>query len=445
MSLSTFISTDRDSAHIAVYKSFPKLILLIFLIAVIYRSFLASILFNVELFLETLMEGMVFLYVAFRLAKRGLEKNWSVNPIEIYLGILFLFPILPAIAAIKEFDQPFLYGLATYRDWYLLFGGLMIYNMLKSGDLEIKLVERAFATLAVIFMLFGYFLTAFVDPRQFQDTAISGSNSAKGEDVYYRLNMALFFFGAVYFTVKAFYKKSFIYLLVAGLFIYYVIFIRLDRTSIAVMLGGLGLFFTTGIRARNQALALMQAILPIMSLALLVYFFAPQIYTQYYGMFLDVLDTAGAAGSGSVDDDVRLMELDIAIRGIKENPFFGHGKVSTYFVENGYSHFYGFFYTSDLGFFGYLFSSGIVGLIIIFAQFYFFFKYIFSIKHIKNNVFLVTLKYTVIILALDGITTEYLVLYAGQTILLIMLLRYFYEEDKKIGQRLLLENAKGSK
>ncbi|MGB6037238.1 MAG: hypothetical protein WBG42_13275, partial [Cryomorphaceae bacterium] len=75
--------------------------------------------------METLLEGMILLYVAWRLAKRGLEKNWSVNPMEIYLGILFLFPILPALAAIKEFDQPFFYGLATYRDFYLLFGGLI--------------------------------------------------------------------------------------------------------------------------------------------------------------------------------------------------------------------------------------------------------------------------------------------------------------------------------
>jgi len=406
------------------------------MLAVTFRVFLASILFNVELLFETLMEGLVFLYVAYRLAKRALEKDWSVNSMEIYLGILFLFPILPAIAAVREFDQPFLYGLATYRDFYLLFGGLVVYNLLRSGELDIKLVEKAFVVLAIIFMLFSYFLTVFVDPTQFQDTAISGSNTAKGADVYYRLNMALFFFGSVYFTVKAFYQKNLFYLAIALLFIFYVVFIRLDRTSIAVLLGGLGLFFMTGVRPKNQALSILQAILPVATLVVIVYLFAPEVYTQYYGMFIDVLNTANAAGSGSVEDDVRLMELDIAIRGFKENPLFGHGKVSTYFVEGGYSHFYGFFYSSDLGFFGYLFSSGIVGLIIIFAQFYFFFKYILSIKHIKNNVFLVSLKYTVIILALDGLTTEYLVIYSGQTITLIMILLYFYEQDKIIGRKL---------
>lgn len=308
--------------------------------------------------------------------------------------------------------------------------------MLRSGELDIKLVEKAFVVLAIVFMLFSYFLTAFVDPTQFQDTAISGSNTAKGSDVYYRLNMSLFFFGSVYFTVKSFYKKNLFYLGIAFLFIFYVVFIRLDRTSIAVLLGGLGLFFLTGLRTRNQVLAILQAIIPIVFTGLLIYFIRPDIYTQYYGMFMDVLDTADAAGSGSVEDNVRLMELDIAIRGFKQNPLFGHGKVSTYFVEGGYSHFYGFFYTSDLGFFGYLFSSGLVGLIIIFAQFYFFFKYILSIKHIKNNVFLVAVKYTVIILALDGLTTEYLVIYAGQTMTLILILLYFYQQDKIIGQKL---------
>jgi hypothetical protein len=441
MALSTFISADRKSSEVIVYKSLPQLFLLVFLLAVTFRVFLASILFNVELLFETLLEGIVFIYVAYRIAKRAIQRDWSFNSMEIYLGILFLFPILPALAAIKEFDQPFLYGLATYRDFYLLFGGMIIYNMLREGDLDIKVVEYAFVALAIIFMIFSYFLTAFIDPRQFQDTAISGSNTAKGADVYYRLNMSLFFFGSMYFTVKSFYEKKLFYLAVAGLFIFYVVFIRLDRTSIAVLLGGLALFFTTGLRPRNQVLAILQALIPVAFIGMCVYLFVPQVFTQYYGMFMDVLDTAGAAGSGSVEDDVRLMELDIAIRGIKENPLFGHGKVSTYFKEEGYSHFYGFFYTSDLGFFGYLFSSGIVGLIIIFAQLYFFFKYIFSIKHIKDNVFLVSIKYTVIILVLDGLTTEYLVIYAGQTMTLILLLLYFYQRDRIIGKKIEQEKV----
>jgi len=441
MSLSQYLSAEKNSARIGIKKTLVHVFLMTFLLAITFRVFLASVMFNVELLFETFLEAFVFFYVGYRIVKRAIEKNWNFKPLEVYLGVLFLFPILPALAAVREFNQPFLYGLATYRDFYLLFGGLIIYNMLRDGWIDIKTVERSFVALAILFMIFSYFLTAFVDPTQFQDTAISGSNTAKGGDVYYRLNMCMFFFGSVYFTIKAFYDKKILYFFVALIFIYYVIFIRLDRTSIAVLLFGLAAFFLTGVRLKNQVLSILLSVLPVITMAVLVYIFAPWVYEQYYNMFLDVFNTANQAGSGSVEDDVRLMELDIAVRGFKENPLFGHGKVSTYFKKEGYSHFYGFFYTSDLGFFGYLFSSGIVGLIIVFAQFWFAIKYITQIRHIKQNVFLASLKYTILILALDGLTTEYLVIYAGQTMTMIILLLYFYEQDKIIAHKLRMERV----
>ncbi len=187
--------------------------------------------YPVELLLEALLEGVIFLYILYRLVCRIIEKNYTFNGIEIYLGILFIFPIIPAFAAWREFDQPIFYGVATYRDFYLLFGGLIVYNLVR-GYVSIKTVEHSFVTIALIYMFFSYFLTIFIDPVQFQDTAISGANPEKGGEVYYRLNMSLFFFGSIYFTVKSFYQKNLVYLGIAGLFIFYVVFIRLDRTSL---------------------------------------------------------------------------------------------------------------------------------------------------------------------------------------------------------------------
>jgi hypothetical protein len=129
------------------------------------------------------------------------------------------------------------------------------------------------------------------------------------------------------------------------------------------------------------------------------------------------------------------MEVDIAVNGFLKNPIFGNGKISTYFIPDGYNHFYGFFYTSDVGIFGYLFSSGLLGLGLIFFQFVLAIKYIFGIKYIKRNVFLVTLKITLLVHALDAITTEYLTIYAGQTLTLILLIFYFYQRDKVIQAR----------
>jgi len=432
----SYFSLDRHGNHFAVKKSFFTMIALVLLVALTFRSFWASVMYPVELALEAVLEGAIFLYILYRLVCRIIEKNYRFNGIEIYLGLLFIFPIIPAFAAWREFDQPIFYGVATYRDFYLLFGGLIVYNLLREGYVSIKTVEHSFVTLAIIYMAFSYFLTIFIDPVQFQDTAISGANPEKGGEVYYRLNMSLFFFGSIYFTVKSFYRKNLVYLGIAALFIFYVVFIRLDRTSIAGLGLGLGVFFLTALPARTQVLTIFRALIPVVTVALIIAIFKAEIYEQYYKMFLDVFNTAGKAGSGSLEDNIRLMEVDIAVRGFLENPIFGNGKVSTYFVPDGYNHFYGFFYTSDVGIFGYLFSSGIVGLAIIFFQFVLAIKYIKGIKYIKQNVFLVTLKITLLVHALDAITTEYLTIYAGQTLTMILLIFYFYQRDRIIEARL---------
>jgi len=253
--------------------------------------------------------------------------------------------------------------------------------------------------------------------------------------VYYRLNMSLFFFGSIYFTVKSFYQKNLIDLGIAALFIFYVVFIRLDRTSIAALGLGLILFFITALPLKTQVMTIVRAIIPVTVVALIIAIFKVEIYEKYYRMFLDVFVTAGKAGSGSLEDNIRLMEVDIALKGFLDNPIFGNGKLSTYFVPDGYNHFYGFFYTSDVGVLGYLFSSGIVGLLIIFFQFVLAIKYISGIKYIKKNVFLVTLKITLFIHALDALTTEYLTLYAGQTLTILLLIFYFYQRDRVIQAR----------
>jgi len=405
------------------------------IVALTFRTFWASVMYPVELVLEAILEGAIFLYILYRLVCRIIEKNYTFNGIEIYLGILFFFPLIPAFAAWREFDQPIFYGVATYRDFYLLFGGLIVYNLVREGYVSIKTVEHSFVTLALIYMFFSYFLTIFIDPVQFQDTAISGANPEKGGEVYYRLNMSLFFFGSIYFTVKSFYQKNLIDLGIAALFIFYVVFIRLDRTSIAALGLGLILFFITALPLKTQVMTIVRAIIPVTVVALIIAIFKVEIYEKYYRMFLDVFVTAGKAGSGSLEDNIRLMEVDIALKGFLDNPIFGNGKLSTYFVPDGYNHFYGFFYTSDVGVLGYLFSSGIVGLLIIFFQFVLAIKYISGIKYIKKNVFLVTLKITLFIHALDALTTEYLTLYAGQTLTILLLIFYFYQRDRVIQAR----------
>jgi hypothetical protein len=420
-------------------SSVLKILGLAILIAVTFRIFLSTVLYSIEFVMEIILQVSVILYIIYRLVNRIVRDNFRFLDIEIYLGILLIFPIAPAIAAYYEFGQPVYYGVATYRDYYLLFGGLIIFNLLREKIVSITEVEKAFVGLAVVFMAFSYLLTIFVDPAQFKETGIAGTNPEKGEEIYYRVNMAMFFFGAIYFSVKYFYQKNLLHLLIAGLFIFYVVFIRLDRTSMVVLAVGLLMFLTTATSIRTQFLTYARAVLPLGILLLGVYLLMPELFYKYQNMFLDVFETASKADTGAVERNVRLLEVKVAYEGFMDNHIFGHGKVSNYFVPGGYNHFYGFFYTSDVGILGYLFSSGIFGIIIIFSQYIFAIKSVRGIKRVKRNVFLVSIKFTLLVLALDAITTEYLTLYAGQTMTLILLLYYFYLQDKVVDTKMRVE------
>lgn len=442
MSRNPYILLDRNGSFSGVNREVLHVIGLSFLIALTYRIFLSTFLYNLQYFLEIVMQVSVFFYIYYRLVTRSIRKNTRFYGIELYLALLFVLPLMPAIAAYFEFGQPIYFGIITYRNIYLLFGGLLVYNLLREGRISIRTVEHAYVLIAIIFMLFSYIITIFIDPTQLQDTELAGGGSAaKGGEVYYRLNMSMFFFGSIYFVVKYFYKKKLVNLLVAALFIYFLVFIRLDRTSIAFLAFGLSVFFLTALPARTQLLAIARSLLPLAMGAILIGIVEPGLYNKYYTMFLDVFQTADKAGSGSVEDNVRLMELKIAINGFLESPLFGKGKVSNSYVTGGYNHFYGFFYTSDVGVFGYLFSLGILGFTIIMAQFIFAIKYIRGIKHIKYNVFLVSLKFTLLVLALDGITTEFLTIYAGQTIMIILVIFYFYQQDRILDEKIRFDRG----
>lgn len=437
----TLISFNRNSSNLVFYKSLLHVILLFIIITITYRVFLVSVLYFLQLVLEVLFEAFIVIYLLSRIMRRAIARDFKLNHIEIYLIILFFLPILPAIGAYQRFGQPIFYGLGTFRDFYLIFGSLVVYNMLRSGEITIQMVEKAFVSLTVFNMFFCYGLTFFTDPANFQDTGIAGANDLKGGEVYYRFNMSLFFFGSIYFVVKAFYQKNTKYLLWAGLFLIYIIFIRLDRTSMAGVFAGIGLFLATGIGTRSQFTSIFRLVLPLALVLVFAAIAVPEILDRYALMFNDAISTTTGSRNDYAEESVRLAEYNIAVEGIKDKPLIGNGKVSTQWVEGGYNAFYAFFYASDVGIFGQVFMYGFIGASILYGQFLFALFFAIKIRHIKRNIFLVTLKCFLFTHSLDSITNGYITIYAGQTIMAVVLIYYFYQEDRKLGAQLRMNRV----
>lgn len=425
-----FLKTTSGFGKLTFSKFLLYYIFLFFCFIVSYRVLLNSTIYPLIKVLEIVYLAGIFLYLAYRLLKRSVSKNFKINSFEALLILLSTLPFISAIAARFEFGQPIVYGLATSREFYFIYGGLVIYNMLKEGEVSIDLVERAFLGAVWFNLIFFYFLSLFTNPSAYKDTGLAGSNTAKGGDVYYRFNMSFVFMGSIYYTVKAFLKKNYINLLYASFFIIYLVFFRLDRTSIFVVFASLGLFFVTGLSIKQQALSIIKVGVPGVLLLGIIILAFPEILEKYLAMFSDVIATLLGKANEDGKESVRLHELNVAIKYIAKNPIIGNGKVSPSWVEGGYNHFLGFFYASDIGVVGQVFVFGFVGATILYSQFLFSLYYVINTHTFKSNVFFVSSKFYLLAMFMDSITNGYLTLYAAQTLTVIAFIYYFYKQSK---------------
>ncbi len=422
-------------------KTFFYGIFLFFSLMLTYRVLLISLIPEVELVLEALYEVVLVFYFIYRVIRRVSIGDFRVNLFELYILGLIILPVFSSVAALREFGQPIYYGLASQREFYLFLGVLVVYNMLRSGEITIKMVERAFLVVAWFTALMFYFMTLFTDPRQYIDTGLAGANTLKGESAFYRFNMVFIFFGSIYYSVKAFIERKPFYLAHAVFFAFYCVAFRLDRTTIAVMGAGVIAFFFFEVRLNKKVAFLLASFVPGILLIILVYLFADKTFDTYELMFKDAFATSTGGVSQQGYESVRIYEAGIAQQQIDKNPFWGNGSVSQQWVPGGYNYFFRYFYASDVGYLGQIFLYGYIGAAFLYGQYLLALYYILRIKHITGNVFLSTLKFFLLALALDSITTGFLTVYSSQTVTVVMLLCYFYEMDRKLGAQLASERV----
>lgn len=397
---------------------------------VTFRVLLASFFFEIELMVETAYAGILLVYLVYRLATRALAGNLRFNSFEIYMGLLFLLPIIAAIGAQRVFGQPLFYGMGASRDFYLLYGGLVVYDLLRRNAVSIELVERMFVFTAWATLIFYYAVSLLIDPGQYKETGLAGSNPEKGGEVYYRFNMAFMFFGSIYYIVKGFYQKRYHFFGYAALFLFYIFFMRLDRTSMAVVIAAITMFFLTGLHPKRLVLWLGFVVLVLAAGGLAAIIFFPTEVQQYQAMFREAMELAGFAQPIAGDETIRVYEMNVALEQIARSPIIGNGRLSNHWVEGGYNRFFGFFYPSDIGVPGQIFIYGFPGAMILYAQFFFALWYASRIKTIKRNVFLVTIKFFMLTLGLDALTNGYVTMYAAQSITALAIIYFFFQKDK---------------
>lgn len=405
--------------------------LLSFLVLILWRVWTVSHFSVVIGAMELVLLVPCVAWTAWRITQRALANDWSVNGFELYVLLLLILPFGSAVGARHAFGQPVIWGIIAFKDYYLLLGVLAIGHWLRMGWVSLRQVEQALVIVAWACLAYFYFATLFINPAPYQDTPLAGANEVKGGGVYYRFNMGAMYFGAIYYTARAFMRSRWADLLPAMLFAAYIVVFRLDRTSMAVTaigMAGVALWNAPFQRIMKVALA---ALLPAAVAVMLLFTFAPQKVEQYKHMFLDAMDTVmGNSGDGT-ETSIRTVESAIAERQVAKHPWIGNGRISKSWNEEGYDKYFGFFYPADIGALGLVFIYGYPGALLLYLLFPVAFVYVLRTKERRGDVFLSTLRFLLLALFLDSLSNGQLTQNTAQP-LLVMALLHFYQRRPAI-------------
>ncbi|MEM7163016.1 MAG: O-antigen ligase family protein [Bacteroidota bacterium] len=420
------------SPNIKGSEQFMLIGLLVFNFIISFRLTNSTVLHDIGKMTETLYLVLLFLYISSRVINRLVKGNLKLNGFEFMFCIYLALPILPAVSAYFVWDQPFYLGFLSFREFYLMGGALVLYNFVKDNVKKLIVVEKSMVITAWIALTLFYLTSLFADPTQFLDSKVVSFSANRGGILLFKFNMGFVFFGSIYYFVRTLKKGGLINLVCFAMFIIYIFFFRQDRSSMLAVAAALGLFALFHLDFQRKILV--SSILSVISICaiVLIYHLNPESIEAYVFMFEDILYALSGESNPNVGMSVRIYETAIANTYVQENPLLGNGKISNYFMEGGFNALFYFFYPTDIGLIGSVFTYGIPGTILLYSQFIFVVYWIRKIKYFKENVFFLATSYYLLILFIDSMSNGYLTLFSSQSISTVAIIFMFYMYDKAI-------------
>lgn len=414
--------------------SYLRISFLSFLIFFGYRTTFRFPMTLVNGIIEDLICGMMILFMTYRLIEflRGYDR---ITPFEGLMFALAIFPVWSAIAALLHFDQPLFYGIATRRNFYLYLLGPFVFYLLKKKITSTVELRKSFLLAGVIATIVFYATWLRVSPEQYSDTMFVGYNSLKGGYIF-KFIVTITIFPLIYFFISYFTSKKFYYLLFTLPFIHLLIFIRQDRSTILVTLFVLLFYFVKEIFTHSKARYLFNFFLGLIAILFLIEItdYAPseQTIDKYRNLWLTVI---GAETSES-STNVRRIEVIKVWPDIQQHFFFGNGDLSTRW-QDGFTRIYGYFFPSDIGLIGILYVYGLIGTLLLMYQYVFAYKLSRKLKPLRQDIFLKSCIYFLLISFFDSLTAGQTVFFPANSTILIGIMYFYYFRQQSAHIRIL--------
>ena len=345
-----------------------------------------------------------------------------------------LFPVIGSLSAYTEFGQPLQHGFIHQRDFYLFLIGIVITYQIKS-IIELKYIERSFVLICWLSLFIFLITPLFIDPEKYLATDFVGFNPLKGGYIY-KFIMTFMVFGFLYYGILFFRNKRILDAIYAMPFLYYLFFVRQDRSIILLFGLTFIIFFLKRIFPLNKIKYGIISIVFTVSIGL----FLSLVQTNYFEKFTNVITVFSGEETNEASTNIRSKEIAIALPFIAKNPYFGNGELSNQW-NGGYQTVFGYFFPSDIGLIGELYVFGIVGTLLLHVQFIFGAFYIRRTTDRKHDHFFIVLSYLLLYTFLDSLTAGQTIFYAANSMIIISLLYSYYKLNSNTSKTDLIQSS----
>jgi hypothetical protein len=344
-------------------KTESSLFLKVFLIFFFTEEF--SLLTHFPIPIVRTISSSVFLVVLAVIFSYYLLRDLQRRQISILLITLFpliLIPFLSAYQASDVFGQPFIYGFLAERTKFFILSPFLIIYLLDRGTLTIQDIEKYLVRFAAFYFIIALILYIFINPEIFANTSFVQISPTKG--VRYNINQALIIILLFYSLYKVFESFKPIYAItVIAILVYLVVFVK-GRSLLTTVFITLIHFTFIKLTPRQKLMFLSFSLLIFFGLGVFGLIFFQDRLSSVFSLFASALNVFVGDEAQDSSAASRVLQVDIAWNGFKDNPLLGNGFISSEWNE-GFSGKYKYFFPSDVGWLGILFIHGTIGFIIL--------------------------------------------------------------------------------
>ena len=344
------------------------------------------------------------------------------------LYVLFLMVAMPAwsgVAALSAYGQPLFFGVLAWRGYWLsAFALLVLYagraRLITTSDVDRAFVACAWATLTLFLLM-----TLLLVPANFIDYGPGFIEDRHTEGYRFKFNAVFTIYAMFHYAVRALRESRPQWYLASAPFALFLFGSAGGRTlTVSVILAVLVVLLHWGGWARVWRGAAGLAVLLIVVIGVAAVS-APAATSERLDKFADafavfsldadLIDDASAAS--------RALQVLVALPMIEEHPFVGNGRISSQWVDDGYSGYLNtYFFPDDIGVLGMVLQYGLIGTALFAAQFVFGWRYARRNKRARANVASDTSETYLAYLAISSIATGSFVMFPEFALLLIAVL-----------------------